>query len=189
MIVLASNSPRRKQLLAKLTADFVVVPSRCAEVTTAALPKDAAKELACHKAFDVFKHLPSDEQYGAVVVGCDTVVELDGKVLGKPSDEQHAKQMLAALSGRTHFVHTGYAVYSDNAIYLGVATTEVTFRTLSADEIADYVASGAALDKAGAYGIQETDFAVVVYGSYDNVVGFPTEKIADILRNFGVLRA
>lgn len=107
MIILASGSPRRKQLLKKLTEDFVVVPSTCAEVTTAALPRLAARELACHKAVDVFTHTDCGKQSGAVVIGCDTVVDLDGDVLGKPGTADEAAEMLRSLSGRTHLVHTG----------------------------------------------------------------------------------
>lgn len=181
MIILASGSPRRKQLLKKLTEDFVVVPSTCAEVTTAALPRLAARELACHKAVDVFTHTDCGKQSGAVVIGCDTVVDLDGVVLGKPGTADEAAEMLRSLSGRTHLVHTGYAVVSQGFVDVGVETTQVTFRKLTDEDVAVYVASGAPMDKAGAYGIQETDFVSGVVGSYDNVIGFPTEQINRLL--------
>ena len=181
MIILASGSPRRKQLLKKLTEDFVVVPSTCAEVTTAALPRLAARELACHKAVDVFTHTDCGKQSGAVVIGCDTVVDLDGVVLGKSGTADEAAEMLRSLSGRTHLVHTGYAVVSQGFVDVGVETTQVTFRKLTDEDVAVYVASGAPMDKAGAYGIQETDFVSGVVGSYDNVIGFPTEQINRLL--------
>ena len=138
MIILASGSPRRKQLLKKLTEDFVVVPSTCAEVTTAALPRLAARELACHKAVDVFTHTDCGKQSGAVVIGCDTVVDLDGEVLGKPKTADEAAEMLRSLSGRTHLVHTGYAVVSQGFVDVGVETTQVTFRKLTDEDVAAY---------------------------------------------------
>ena len=89
--------------------------------------------------------------------------------------------MLRSLSGRTHLVHTGYAVVSQGFVDVGVETTQVTFRKLTDEDVAVYVASGAPMDKAGAYGIQETDFVSGVVGSYDNVIGFPTEQINRLL--------
>lgn len=184
MIILASNSPRRKQLLAKLTKQFDVIPSSTTEVTTASRPCEACKELACRKAIDVFAHLPSNNKDDAVVIGCDTVVDVDGVVFGKPVDADDAKRMLRILSGREHFVHTGYCLTSRLSVEVGVATTKVVFRTLTENDIDNYVNSGAPLDKAGAYGIQETDFVQSVQGSYDNVVGFPTEQIAELLERW-----
>ena len=138
-------------------------------------------ELACHKAVDVFTHTDCGKQSGAVVIGCDTVVDLDGEVLGKPKTADEAAEMLRSLSGRTHLVHTGYAVVSQGFVDVGVETTQVTFRKLTDEDVAVYVASGAPMDKAGAYGIQETDFVSDVVGSYDNVIGFPTEQINRLL--------
>lgn len=182
MIVLASNSPRRKQLMAKITTEFYVVPSTAKEVTTAATPHDVARELACHKALDVLAHLPAEQRAQATVVGCDTVVDVDNTVLGKPADEKEAGRMLHMLSDRTHKVHTGYCVASLDGIAVGVATTDVTFRKLTDKDIDDYVASGGPMDKAGAYGIQETDFVASIGGSYDNVMGLPTETLAKLLK-------
>ena len=182
MIVLASNSPRRKQLMAKITTEFCVVPSTAKEVTTAVTPHDAARELACHKALDVLARLPAEQRAQATVVGCDTVVDVDNTVLGKPADEKEAGRMLHMLSDRTHKVHTGYCVASLDGIAVGVATTDVTFRKLTDKDIDDYVASGGPMDKAGAYGIQETDFVASIDGSYDNVMGLPTETLAKLLK-------
>ena len=165
--------------MAKITENFCVFPSEAKEVTTAALPVDAAKELACHKALDVFKHLPGEQQ-NSVVVGCDTVVDVDGIVFGKPADQAEAKRMLRLLSGRSHQVHTGYCVVTLDAFFLGAETTTVTFRRLTDEEITAYVHVGSPLDKAGAYGIQETDFVASISGSYDNVVGFPAEVLTKI---------
>ena len=179
--ILASGSPRRKTLLSKITTNFTVIPSEANEVSTAATPKDMCRELACRKALDIFAKLPVDKRADSTVIGCDTVVDLDGKVLGKPHSPQQATQMLQSLSGRTHLVHTGYCIVSANKILCGTESTLVTFRTLADSEIAAYVASGAPMDKAGAYGIQETDFVAECNGSYDNVMGLPTETLAKLL--------
>lgn len=175
-LILASNSPRRKELLSKLNYNFTIIPSVGEEVSTARLPVDIAKELANRKALEVFRAHPD-----AVVIGCDTVVELDGKLLGKPKDDAQATQMLNALSGKTHLVHTGVCVVHKMGVWLFADTTEVVFVQLTDKQIADYVATGSPLDKAGAYGIQDSGFVSHIVGSYDNVVGFPTERVAEIL--------
>lgn len=179
--ILASGSPRRKELLSKITTEFTVIPSEANEVTTAAEPRDMCRELACRKASDIFRKLPADRRNDSIVIGCDTIVELCGQVLGKPHSTKEAMQMLQSLSGRMHVVHTGYCVVSANKVVCGTESTLVTFRTLSSSDIDAYVASGAPMDKAGAYGIQETDFVVRYDGSYDNVIGLPTETLAHIL--------
>lgn len=176
-LILASNSPRRKELLSKLNYTFAVIPSVGEEVSTAKLPVDIAKELANRKALEVFKAYPD-----AVVIGCDTVVELDGQLLGKPKSVADAKQMLTALSGKTHLVHTGVCIVHKMGIWLFADTTEVVFSDLSAQQIDDYIATGSPMDKAGAYGIQDSGFVSRIVGSYDNVVGFPTERVAVILQ-------
>ena len=176
-LILASNSPRRKELLSKLNYTFAIIPSVGEEVSTAKLPVDIAKELANRKALEVFKAYPD-----AVVIGCDTVVELDGQLLGKPKSVADAKQMLTALSGKTHLVHTGVCIVHKMGIWLFADTTEVVFSDLSAQQIDDYIATGSPMDKAGAYGIQDSGFVSRIVGSYDNVVGFPTERVAVILQ-------
>lgn len=177
-LILASNSPRRRELLSKLNSNFDIIPSVGEEVSTARLPVDVAKELANRKALEIFKVHPD-----AVVIGCDTVVELDGQLLGKPKDEADAKRMLTALSGKTHQVHTGVCIVHKMGVWLFADTTQVTFSTLTQKQIDDYVATGSPLDKAGAYGIQDSGFVCDIAGSYDNVVGFPTERIAEVLQN------
>ena len=179
--ILASGSPRRKELLSKITTEFTVIPSEANEVTTAAEPSDMCRELACRKALDIFNKLPVADRTDSIVIGCDTVVELCGHVLGKPHSTMEATQMLQALSARTHKVHTGYCIVSANKVACGTESTLVTFRTLSEADIAAYVASGAPMDKAGAYGIQETDFVANYDGSFDNVMGLPTETLAKLL--------
>ncbi len=176
-IILASNSPRRKELLSKLVDDFEVIPSNSPEVSSATDPCAYVKELAFHKA--MYVHTDNRD---ALVIGCDTVVDLDGRILGKPKDKEDATRMLRLLSGRTHYVHTGMFVIYRVRMFLICESTAVTFRNLTDKEIADYVDSGAPMDKAGAYGIQECDFVESYEGSYDNVVGFPTERAEKILK-------
>ncbi|MCM1289818.1 MAG: Maf family protein [Corallococcus sp.] len=175
-IILASNSPRRKELLSKIVPAFDIIPSDEPEVSSATEPTAFVKELAFHKAMSVHA-----QNRDALVIGCDTVVDLDGQILGKPSTPECAKQMLHALSGRTHFVHTGTFIIYKTQMYSFCESTAVTFRTLTESEIDVYVSGGAAMDKAGAYGIQECGFVESYDGSYDNVVGFPTERIEEIL--------
>ncbi len=175
-LILASGSPRRRELLTKLRTSFDVIPSAIDEISTASAPAQIALENACQKAVDVYK-MHGD----SCVIGCDTVVDLDNAVLGKPKDESEAISMLSALSGRTHFVHTGFCVVSPKGVHTQVVTTSVTFRALAADEISRYVAEKSPLDKAGAYGIQDSDFVSGIDGSYYNVMGFPVEDISPVL--------
>lgn len=168
-LILASQSPRRKELLQGLGYLFDVIPSHSAETFDPSLPLDQALEkVALHKAEDVFESHPDD-----VVLAADTIVVLDGQILGKPGSREEAVKMLKSLSGRTHEVKTGLALLSPSHRYSGVETTEVVFRELSDQEIEDYVSKGTYLDKAGSYGIQETDFVDHYRGSYSNVVGLP----------------
>ena len=175
-IVLASSSPRRRELLSKITANFEVIPSNVEEHPTATIPTDVVQELACVKAQSVSALHPND-----LVIGCDTVVDLDGQIFGKPHTHAHAKQMLHALSGRTHFVHTGVCIIFNGQSFTFCDSTSVTFKALTDAEIDNYVNCGLAMDKAGAYGIQECGFVTSYNGSYDNVVGLPTERVKAIL--------
>ena len=169
-IVLASKSPRRRELLSKLYQDFEV---RVAEVDES-LPqgidiKMGTELLALKKGWAVAKELPND----TIVISSDTLVELDGVALGKPSDTADAALMLRALSDRSHNVHTGVAVHYMGKAFSGVATSVVHFRELSDKEIADYINTGEPMDKAGAYGIQGLGGAFVTHydGDFDTVMG------------------
>lgn len=175
-IILASNSPRRKELLAKLVKNFEVIPATSPEVSTTTDPVGCVKELAFHKAMEVH-----GQNRDALVIGCDTVVDCDGEILGKPHSSGEAMEMLSALNGRTHFVHTGVFMIYGRQMWLFCESTAVTFRNVPYEELDRYVQSGAPMDKAGAYGIQECGFVEKYEGSYDNVVGFPTERVAEIL--------
>ncbi|MBA3045895.1 MAG: Maf family protein [Candidatus Thermoplasmatota archaeon] len=179
-IVLASDSPRRKELLARIVPIFVTVPAKADEVMDSESdPKDIAMTNALRKARSVFRDHP-----GAIIIGADTIVVLDNTILGKPGDTEEAVSMLEALSGRTHRVITGVAVVNtENGTELTeFETTHVTFRELSGDAIRHYAEGGTCLDKAGAYGIQDVgdDFVAMVDGDYENVVGLPL-NLVDIL--------
>lgn len=176
-LILASSSPRRKELLSKLDYPFEIIPSQCEEVTTEQVPTEVVKQLATLKAREVFaKHSDS------VVIGCDTVVDFGGEIMGKPKDHADAKRMLYALSGNTHFVHTGVCILSPMGEWLFCDSTEVHFRVLSEQEIDEYVDRGEADGKAGAYGIQdESHFASNYIGDFDNVVGLPVYRVREIL--------
>jgi septum formation protein len=182
-VVLASASPRRRQLLAELVPHFGV---RVADVDEESLtvpdPWETAERLARAKAEAVAKALPH-----ALIVGGDTVVAYEGiegwAQLAKPTDEADARRMLRALSGRSHVVITGVAVVRDGQTRSGVETTEIRFRDLSDVEIRQYVDTGEPMDKAGAYAIQgrAAGFVAERRGSLSNVVGLPLEFLAKLL--------
>ena len=176
-LILASSSPRRKELLSKLEYPFEIIPSGVEENSAAKNPTDLVQELASVKANDVFAKYPD-----CVVLGCDTVVDFNGEIMGKPKDRADASRMLHALSGKTHCVHTGVCVLSPVGKWLFCDTTEVHFRVLSDAEIADYIDRGEADGKAGAYGIQDdSHFAESFDGDFDNVVGLPVYRVKEIL--------
>ena len=176
-LILASNSPRRKELLSKLPYPFEIIPSNVEENSAATKPTELVQELASMKAADVFAVHPD-----CIVLGCDTVVDFNGEVMGKPRDHQDALRMLHALSGNRHFVHTGVCILSPVGKWLFCDSTEVIFRDLSEKEIADYVRDGYADGKAGAYGIQDdSHFAAGFCGDFDNVVGLPVYRVKEIL--------
>lgn len=179
-LVLASNSPRRKQLLNSFGFDFEVVGSNYQENPGELSPQETVKTFALGKAKDVFEKLKDQD---VVVLGADTVVSLDNKILGKPKDKQQAIEMLKELSGKTHQVWTGYSIISKDEIYTDAVKTDVSFNHLPISLIVEYVATGKPLDKAGAYGIQDGYDLVENYvGSYNNVVGLPIEEIAPFLK-------
>jgi septum formation protein len=184
-LVLASQSPRRIQLLRQIGLDVEVVPSSIAEAFDHSMaPEENAKRLAMEKALEVGASF-SD----AIVIGADTIVAVNGTMLGKPESSDDAAAMLATLSGRTHAVVTAFCLLDrpSNRSVTEVETTRVTFRVLPPEEIAEYVATGSPLDKAGAYGIQDDYGAVFVTrieGCCYNVVGFPLARFYTTLRDF-----
>lgn len=185
-IVLASASPRRRELLAGIGLEFTVEPAQFdEEAVRAESPEEWVKALARGKASEVARRHPD-----ALVIGADTAVLIDGQVLGKPKDEADARRMLRLLAGRTHRVVTGVALIhrSGGRERTHVESTDVTFGPLSDEQIARYVATGEPMDKAGAYGIQGFGATLVrgVHGCYFNVVGLPLYSLARMLSEFGV---
>ena len=163
--------------MSKLGYPFEIIPSNCEEITTATEPTEVVQQLATLKAKEVFARHPD-----CVVIGCDTVVDLKGEIMGKPHSHPHAVRMLQALSGNTHYVHTGVCILSPVGEWLFVDSTEVHFRNLTDAEIQQYVDEGYADGKAGAYGIQDDSrFAAGYDGDFDNVVGLPVYRVKKIL--------
>ncbi len=180
MFILASASPRRRDLLAGAGLHFVVTP---ADIDEATLPGEDPRRYVRRVARAKAVAVP-----GPAVLAADTTVDLDGLILGKPRDAADAIAMIRSLAGRRHHVHTGVALRVAGRTYDFVKTTPVWFRPLTDSEIAAYVATGDPLDKAGAYGIQSAGGAVVdtVRGSYTNVMGLPLRETVALLRRHGV---
>ncbi|MCD7919059.1 MAG: Maf family protein [Clostridiales bacterium] len=185
-LILASQSPRRKALLEQMGfQDFETIPAQGKEEADLTLPpEEYVERLALHKAREVAANQGED----AVVIGADTIVVLDGHILGKPKNAAEALQMLTALSGRKHLVHTGVAVVCGDEVELRHETTKVTFCTLTQREMLAYIATGEPMDKAGAYGIQGRGalFIDKIEGDYYNVVGLPISCLNRMLGRFGV---
>ena len=187
-LILASASPRREELLRLLGLDFQVIPSRTDETFFInEKPAEHVLRLAENKAHTVAQTHPH-----AWVLGADTIVVIDGEVLGKPADASAAGRMLEKLSGRTHEVFTGFALMrlaGQVAIKEGVRAA-VTFRNISADEKLWYIKSPEPYDKAGAYAVQGLGafFIKEIQGSYTNVMGLPLCEVVDVLKKTGALR-
>lgn len=188
-LVLASKSPRRDKLLKEAGFDFTVAPSQFDESTVSLeYPAYAVEELALGKARESYGRLPSITKLNSVVLGADTVVVCDGKVLLKPTDADDAKRMLHELSGKVHQVYTGIAFVSARDVHTDVIKTDVEFYDLTDEEIDEYVKSGEPLDKAGAYGIQGRGSTLVkrIDGDFYSVVGLPLAPVVRYLRECGV---
>ena len=186
-IILASASPRRKEILENVNLKFTVQSSHIEEVVLEnEPPKDLVMRLAFEKCMDVAKKNPN-----ALVIGADTIVALDNNILGKPKDEHHAYKMIKSLSNKKHEVITGISLInlSLNKKVTDYVVSEVTFKDLSEETITDYIKTKESLDKAGAYGIQGYGALLVdsIKGDYFNIVGLPISKIGDLLKyNFNV---
>ena len=182
MLILASASPRRAEILSMLGYEFEIIPASCDENTHGLTAKEAVGELARRKAQAVADLYPD-----RTVLGSDTLVTLEGKVLGKPKSEEDAANMLRTLSGKTHSVFTGISAVSGNKSVTETVEAKVTFRTLTEKEIADYIATGEPMDKAGAYGIQGKGAILVdsIEGDFFNVMGLPAARVYLLLKNFG----
>ncbi|MBB5182943.1 Maf family protein [Catenisphaera adipataccumulans] len=176
-LILASQSPRRKELLEQAGFTFEVVPSKTEEIFDETLDvDDALAKVACRKAQDVYDLYPD-----CCVLAADTIVWFEGRRLGKPKDIKEARKVLHALSDESHLVKTGVCIMVGGKQESFTETTEVHFRELSDFDIENYIAQGTCLDKAGSYAIQDTDFAEWVDGSVTNVIGLPMERIIPIL--------
>ena len=185
-VILASQSPRRRQLLGQMGfTDFKICPARGEEVAAPGLtPAQLVEVLSSQKAAEVAAAAEAD----ALIIAADTVVAVDGRVLGKPHSEEEAAEMLLSLSGREHTVYTGVTLRRGSQIVTRHEATQVRFRSLTREEIDAYVATGEPMDKAGAYGIQERGALLVegIRGDYFNVVGLPVCLVGQLLARFGV---
>lgn len=181
-IILASQSPRRQELLREIVADFDICPSDAEEVIPDGMKADKVPEhLALIKAADI-----SQNHRGAVVIGSDTVVIVDDRILGKPKDRDEAFSMLRSLSGRTHEVVTGCAIICDDKRINFSEKTQVEFFVLTDEDINEYIATGDCFDKAGAYGVQSQGKILVksINGDYYAVVGLPVARLKRELCKF-----
>ncbi len=184
-IILASQSPRRREILQLMEIPFEVIESHVEEVPPAgATPVELVKALAEQKARAVFALHPN-----ACVIGADTVVDLDGRVLGKPHTPERAREYLHLLQGRSHIVYTGICVLTPGRTDVRSARTDVTFRPMSDAEIDWYVDTGDPLDKAGSYGVQgpASLFVDHLEGNYFNIIGMPAPTLYEMLLDAHVI--
>jgi septum formation protein len=184
-LVLASGSPRRRELLARLGLEFSVDPADIDESPRVGEPPvEYVRRLSLEKAATVVARCAAD----AVVVGADTTVDLHGRILGKPAGPDDARAMLLALSGATHEVHTGVTVARGTTIVTDAATTAVTFAEITSDLLEWYIQTGEPFDKAGGYAVQGAGGLVVerIDGSVSNVVGLPLTLLAELMARLGV---
>ncbi|MFY4774721.1 Maf family protein [Metabacillus sp. RGM 3146] len=182
-LILASGSPRRKELLEIIGLPFTIIKSDMEEVVEEnASPEETASSLAYQKALLIAEQYPD-----AYIIGADTVVTIEGKILGKPSNVKEAIQTLSLLSGKTHMVMTGVSICYKGKNKTFCEKTEVTFWDLSHDEIESYVSTGEPMDKAGSYGIQGKGSLLVkeIKGDYFSVVGLPLAKTYRELKKMG----
>lgn len=190
-IILASASPRRKELLAKAGISFTVIPAAGEEKRTSENPGEAVQQLARDKAEWVAQSLAECEE-GTLVIGSDTIVVFENRILGKPKDRRNAAETLEKLQGNTHQVYTGVTVLERKAgkwvEHTFFESTDVTFYPVSREEIQDYIATGEPMDKAGSYGIQGL-FGIYVKGicgDYNNVVGLPVARLFHEMKKSGI---
>lgn len=187
-IMLASASPRRRELLEQGGIPFTVIPSQAEEKITTEQPGQAVEELSYLKCSDIYEKSLGD----VLVIGADTVVASEGKILGKPSSQKDAVKMLQSLQGREHEVYTGVTIMAregnENRKKTFHEKTKVVFYPMSDEEIRSYVNTGEPMDKAGAYGIQGKSavFIKEISGDYNNVVGLPLARLYQELKNMGI---
>lgn len=188
-IILASKSPRRREILSglgrELGFEFDIIVRETDETLSGEYPFCGVEELAIRKGAPL-----AEEFADALVISSDTLVELDGTALGKPTDREDAIRMLKSLSGRSHNVHTGIAVHVGGRLFSGVASTAVHFGNIPDEQIEKYVDSGEPMDKAGAYGIQgyAGNFVTGYDGDFDTVVGLSTNLLKKLLSDCGFIK-
>lgn len=184
-IILASASPRRKELLEQIGLTFTVIPSEAEEVITKQVPSEVVEELSRQKAEDVAGRIAE-----GIVIGSDTVVCQNGQIMGKPSDREAAREMLRQIQGNTHSVFTGVTVLvkesGESISHTFFRETKVHVYPMAEQEIEKYLNTGEPMDKAGAYGIQGKFAAYVesIEGDYNNVVGLPVSALWQILKGY-----
>ena len=186
-IILASGSPRRKQLLAQVGIECEIIVSNVDETCTGP-PAHRVAELSNRKAQAVKGLLQENYPHGYAIIAADTLVYVNNQVLEKPETPEAAYEMLSTLRGRAHTVYTGVTIITNTGANTFVDSTQVYFRDFSDDEIHAYIATGEPFDKAGAYGVQDKG-ALLVYrveGDYFTVVGLPVAKVASTLRDMGI---
>lgn len=183
MIILASKSPRREELLKKLCTDFKIIGCDAAEIETSNNPRDLAIKNARLKAETVAQDFPND-----IVIGADTIVVLNGEIFGKPHGEDGAFVMLKTLSGKKHEVITGLAICATGKTYTAAEITEVYFGEMTDAEIRAYVATGEPLDKSGSYALQggAAKFIEKIHGDWSNVVGLPLFRLRMLAKSAGI---
>lgn len=178
-IILASASPRRRQLMEQVGICFKVLPSSGEEIIRGSNPSETVKLLSADKASEVSERLNADGITDRLVIGADTVVALDGRILGKPCSEENAFEMIKGIQGRSHSVITGVTVIYRGKTVSFAEETKVFVYPMSDDEITEYIARGESMDKAGAYGIQGyfARYVRKINGDYNNVVGLPVARL------------
>ena len=188
-LILASGSPRRKELMEQVGLKFKVCVSRSNEITSRTKPDEVVKDLSYEKARAVYEDGHRDD----IVIGADTIVYMGESILGKPKNEKQCRQMLEELSGRSHYVYTGVTIlWTDNGTPHVLSFTEMTkvrLHKLTDSEIDEYIAMGESMDKAGAYGIQGSfaKFIEGIEGDYNNVVGLPVARLYQELKKHGFI--
>lgn len=189
-IVLASASPRRRELLKQIGLKFDIMPSHIEEVLRGSSPAENVMGLAQDKAMDIYSQLTMQGEKDLLVIGADTVVALEQEVLGKPKDEEDALHMLRFLQGRTHQVYTGVCLVTSEGAQVFYGKTDVTMYPASDDQLKAYIASFEPMDKAGSYAIQGlgTVFVQGIHGDYNNVVGLPVAEIWQCMQRNETMR-
>lgn len=187
-VILASGSPRRRELLVMLGVPFDIMVSSAEEEATATHPAEVTEQLSCKKAQEVAARLQSAGEENYVVIGADTVVSVDGRILGKPADREEAREMIGLLQGRQHMVYTGVTLVIGQGREQKTVTfsqgTRVSVAPMTEGEIRDYIGTPEPYDKAGAYGIQGSFAKYVqgIEGDYYNVVGLPVHELYQHLK-------